>query len=76
MQKHEHIIAIPADPDDAEDFDVSEDALEQGLRSREARLNTPEQVTLRIDRAVLARFRAAGPDWEARINAALRAAQP
>lgn len=27
-------IALPADPDDIEDFDVTEEALERGLRSR------------------------------------------
>jgi len=33
-----------------------------------------EQVTLRIDSAVLQRFKAAGPGWQTRINDALRAA--
>jgi uncharacterized protein (DUF4415 family) len=36
---------------------------------------TKEQVTLRIDRDVLARFRATGPGWQRRINAALKKAQ-
>ncbi|MGJ3628921.1 BrnA antitoxin family protein [Sphingomonas sp. MMS24-JH45] len=34
----------------------------------------PEEVSLPIDRDVLARFRAQGPDWQSRMNAALRAA--
>lgn len=33
-----------------------------------------EQVTLRIDQDVLERFRATGPGWQDRINAALRKA--
>ncbi|MCO5129400.1 MAG: BrnA antitoxin family protein [Xanthobacteraceae bacterium] len=33
-----------------------------------------EQVTLRIDQDVLEYFRADGPGWQDRINAALRAA--
>ena len=33
-----------------------------------------EQVTLRLDRAALDRFRAAGPGWQTRINDALRKA--
>ncbi|MFY8095292.1 MAG: BrnA antitoxin family protein [Niveispirillum sp.] len=38
--------------------------------TREAR----EQVTLRLDADVLERFRADGPGWQTRTNAALRAA--
>jgi uncharacterized protein (DUF4415 family) len=34
-----------------------------------------EQVALRIDKDVLARFRATGPGWQTRINAILRAAK-
>lgn len=34
-----------------------------------------EQVTLRIDKDVLERFRAGGPGWQSRINEALRQAQ-
>jgi len=33
-----------------------------------------QQVTLRLDRAVVARFREGGPGWQSRINAALRKA--
>lgn len=35
---------------------------------------TKDQVSLRIDRDVLERFRAGGPGWQSRMNAALRAA--
>jgi uncharacterized protein (DUF4415 family) len=31
-----------------------------------------EQVTLRLDKAVLAHFRATGPGWQTRMNEALR----
>jgi uncharacterized protein (DUF4415 family) len=31
-----------------------------------------QQVTLRLDRDILDRFRAAGPGWQTRINEALR----
>lgn len=33
-----------------------------------------QQVTLRLDRDVLTKFRAGGPAWQGRIDAALRAA--
>lgn len=33
-----------------------------------------QQVTLRLDRDVIERFRAGGKGWQSRINAALRAA--
>jgi len=33
-------------------------------------------TTIRLDADVLARFRAGGPGWQSRINAALRAAMP
>lgn len=33
---------------------------------------TKQQVTIRLDRDVVARFRAQGPGWQSRINAALR----
>lgn len=76
----ETIIALRADPEDPEDFDVSEAGLERGLAERRARLRGPqraptkEQVTLRLDQDVIAKFRATGPGWQSRINAALRAA--
>ena len=36
---------------------------------------TKQQVTLRLDRDVLERFRSSGPGWQARINKALRKAR-
>ena len=35
---------------------------------------TKEQVALRVDKDVLERFRASGPGWQSRMNAALRLA--
>lgn len=75
-------IALPADPDDPEDFDVTVEALERALEERRQRLRgaqrapVKQQVTLRLDPDVLAKFRATGRGWQGRINAALRAAQP
>lgn len=78
-----HMIAIPADPNDPEDFDVTHEALEQALAEREERRrvragrpagSNKEQVALRIDKDVLAKFRATGPGWQTRINEALRRA--
>jgi uncharacterized protein (DUF4415 family) len=31
-----------------------------------------QQITLRLDRDVIERFRATGPGWQARINEALK----
>lgn len=36
--------------------------------------NPKQQVTLRLDRDVLAAFRSKGPRWQSRINAELRKA--
>ena len=75
------MIAIPADPNDPEDFDVTEAALQKGLRERDRRLRglqrapVKQQVTLRLDADVVAKFRNTGAGWQARINAALRAAE-
>lgn len=41
-------------------------------RGRPAGSGTKEQVAIRIDNDVLAAFRAAGPGWQTRMNAALR----
>ncbi|WP_188064726.1 BrnA antitoxin family protein [Sphingobium sp. KCTC 72723] len=75
-------IAIPADPSDPDDFDVTEKALQHGLAERRKRMGRPpsgpgkEQVTLRLDVDVLAKFRATGAGWQTRVNDALRRAQP
>jgi uncharacterized protein (DUF4415 family) len=39
---------------------------------RPAGSGTKEQVAIRIDKDVLAAFRAAGPGWQTRMNAALK----
>ncbi|WP_375392080.1 BrnA antitoxin family protein [uncultured Sphingomonas sp.] len=39
------------------------------------RAPTKQQVTLRLDLDVLAKFRATGPGWQARINAVLKGAE-
>ena len=41
-------------------------------RGRPAGSGSKEQVAIRIDNDVLAAFRAAGPGWQTRMNAALR----
>ncbi|MEH3158002.1 MAG: BrnA antitoxin family protein [Sphingomonas taxi] len=76
-------IAIKADPNDPEDGDITQEALQRALAERRERRRvrgaqvspTKQQVTLRLDPDVLAKFRATGPGWQARINAALRAAE-
>ena|SRR5689334_16836755 len=73
---------IAADPDLApeltDDWLERADVIEDGRVIRRGkpgrpRLEAPkEQVTLRLDPDVLRRFRADGPGWQSRINAALR----
>ena len=71
-------IAIPADPNDPEDFDVTEEALEIALAERRERLRglqkapTKEQVSIRLDGDLLGYFRSTGPGWQGRVNDALR----
>jgi uncharacterized protein (DUF4415 family) len=74
-------IALEADPRDPEDFDVSEEGVAAALAARTARRrvgrpagSNKEQVALRIDKDVLARFRATGAGWQSRMNDALREA--
>lgn len=77
MAKSERI-ALPADPNDPEDGDVTEEALERALAEREVRLRgaqkapIKQQVTIRLDRDVLDHFRAAGRGWQTRLNDAMR----
>lgn len=83
MAKSERI-ALKADPNDAEDFDVSEAGLQQGLAEREGRRGrgrpkgsgepTKQLVSIRIDKDALAAMKAAGPGWQSRINEAVRKA--
>jgi uncharacterized protein (DUF4415 family) len=41
-------------------------------RGRPAGSGVKEQIALRVDRDVLARFRAEGPGWQTRMNEALK----
>ena len=82
MAKNESTIVLKADPTDPDDFDITEGAVERGLSERRVRRRergaqkapTKQQVTLRLDPDVLAKFKAAGPGWQSRINEALRRA--
>lgn len=53
------------------------DAIEKARRApgRPSSENPKKQVTLRLDADVLEHFRADGPGWQGRINAALRKAK-
>lgn len=83
MAKSESI-ALSADLNDPDDFDVSDAGLAQALAeraARKARVGRPagsmkEQVALRLDKDVLARWRASGAGWQTRMNEALRKAAP
>jgi len=83
MAKSESI-ALEADPSDDADFDVSVAGVADALAERDerrAKLGRPagsnkEQVALRIDKDVLARWRASGAGWQSRMNEALRRAAP
>jgi uncharacterized protein (DUF4415 family) len=72
MQKLADIIAVPADPDNPE---ALADRRERLRRRGAQAAPTKKQVTLRLDRDVIDKFRATGPGWQARINDALKAAQ-
>jgi uncharacterized protein (DUF4415 family) len=72
-------IALSADPDDVDDFDVSDEGLAAALADRALRrkMGRPpgsnrQQVALRIEKDVLARWRAGGPGWQSRMTSALR----
>ncbi|MDX3908885.1 MAG: BrnA antitoxin family protein [Sphingobium sp.] len=73
-------MAIPADPNDPEDFDVSVAALEQGLAEREERRRLrgaqkapiKELVSIRLDADVVEALRASGTGWQGRVNSILR----
>lgn len=76
--RNEHI-ALPADPSDPEDGDVTVEALEQALAERRARRGRPlgsvtsdrQAVSLRLPRAVIEHFKAGGPGWQTRAVAVL-----
>lgn len=83
MEK-ERFIALRADLTDPDDFDVSEAGVVDALADRaerRAKIGRPvgsnkEQVALRIDKDVLAQWRASGAGWQSRMNEALRQAAP
>ena len=68
------------DPDDApewtqEMFDRAEIRIgDKVIRRGRPPGSTKTQVSLRLDQEVLAAFRAEGPGWQSRMNAALRKA--
>ena len=71
------------DPDDAPELDdafFDNAEIRQGdtivRRGRPRSTNPKLQVTLRLDRDVLERFKAGGKGWQSRINDALRGAAP
>jgi uncharacterized protein (DUF4415 family) len=57
---------------------LTRDEMQAGVEALQKRRGRPpgssnkEQVAIRFDRDVLAAFRAAGPGWQTRMNAALR----
>jgi uncharacterized protein (DUF4415 family) len=58
-------------PATAEEMQAGIEAARKG-RGRPAGSGNKEQVAIRFDHDVLAAFRAAGPGWQTRMNAALR----
>ena len=50
------------------------DKLVHAGRGRPVSMTPKRQVTLRLDADIVSRFRAGGPGWQTRINAALRTA--
>lgn len=80
MAKSASTVALEADPNDPEDFDVSEAGVEQALAERRSRrIGRPrgsttsdrQQIALRVPRHVIDRFKAGGPGWQTRMVAAL-----
>lgn len=72
-------VALPADPADPEDFDVSEAGVEQALAQRRARGRPrlpasarKQAVNIRLSPDVLAALRASGRGWQARVDDLLR----
>lgn len=68
------------DPDDAPElteewFDKADMMIgDKIIRRGRPKGSTKQQISLRIDRAVLDAFRSGGPGWQSRINDALRKA--
>ena len=66
------------DGEDEDDRPATPEELRVGIEAARRRRGRPigsgakEQVALRIDRDVLAAFRASGPGWQTRMNEVLR----
>ena len=59
----------------AEVFPETAAKIEETLRARgKQKAPTKEMISLRVDRDVLAAYRATGAGWQSRMNAALKAA--
>jgi uncharacterized protein (DUF4415 family) len=63
----------PDDDDDSPDATrLMREAVAKRRAGRPAGSGNKEQVAIRFDKDVLSSFRAAGPGWQTRMNAALR----
>lgn len=76
-RKSEPITGLPADPNDPDDFDISEADIQRGLVARHVRRGTqraPKKVpvSIRLDAEVVELLRASGPGWQSRANDLLR----
>lgn len=65
------------DGKDEDERPLTREEMQAGIEAYRKRRGRPvgsdkESTTIRIDRDVLAAFRAAGPGWQTRMNAALR----
>ena len=60
------------DDDSPDASHLIEEAIAKRRAGRPAGSGNKEQVAIRLDNDVLAAFRAEGPGWQTRINAALR----
>ena len=65
------------DGKDEDDRPLTQEEMQAGIEAYRKQRGRPagsdkESTTIRFDRDVLAAFRAAGPGWQTRMNAALR----
>jgi len=56
----------------AEEFPVLAEALRKNVGGRPRSANPKVPVSIRLDRDVVARFKATGPGWQSRMNDILR----
>lgn len=68
--------ACGIEPEDDEDSPDAADLMRAAIGKRRAGRptgsGTREQIAIRLDKDVLAAFRASGPGWQTRMNAALK----